>query len=83
MSTEKNQLIGQALSLDETDRRELLDCLRNSLPDDIDPTIEAAWIVEAEHRIDLVDRGESTPLDGETVLAELEREWASKSKASA
>ena len=65
MNPTVDELVAQAERLPVADRELLLDRLRLTLPQAIDPEIEAAWIEEAERRLDAVDRGEmrSIPWD--------------------
>lgn len=65
MNPTVDELVAQAERLPVADRELLLARLRLTLPHAIDPEIEAAWIEEAERRLDAVDRGEmrSIPWD--------------------
>ena len=65
MNPTVDELVAQTERLPVADRELLLDRLRLTLPQAIDPEIEAAWIEEAERRLDAVDRGEmrSIPWD--------------------
>ena len=41
------------------------------LPEDADPAVEAAWIAEAERRLDAMDRGEMATVPWEQVRRDL------------
>ena len=60
-----DELVAQAEQLSEDDRELLLIRLQQALAPPVDPAIEAAWIEEAERRLDAIDRGEmrSIPWD--------------------
>jgi putative addiction module component (TIGR02574 family) len=40
-----------------------------------DPEVDKAWVAEAERRVDAVDRGETSPLPHEEVMARLEKRF--------
>ena len=53
------ELVSQAKRLSVEDRELLLLRLEVELaPESVDATVEAAWVAEAERRVDAVDRGE-------------------------
>ena len=58
MNPTVDELVAQAERLSVADRELLIDRLRHTLPHPIDPEIEAAWIEEAERRLDAIERGE-------------------------
>ena len=58
MGATVDELVAQAEQLSVADRELLIDRLRHTLPHLIDPEIEAAWIEEAERRLDQVERGD-------------------------
>jgi Putative addiction module component len=53
-----DDLLAQAERLSPEDREILLIRLKLAFGDTLDPDIEAAWIAEAQRRLDAVDRGE-------------------------
>ena len=58
MNPTVDELVAQAEQLSVADRELLIDRLRHTLPHPIDPEIEAAWIEEAERRLDAIERGD-------------------------
>ena len=61
----------EAMRLPPKDRALLADALLVSLDDDAVRAVEAAWIEEADARLDAYRRGEIEAKDGPTVLREL------------
>src|SRR5262249_46233154 len=71
-----NELLTQALDLQELDRAELARRLLLSLEpegEEQDPGWEEAWRDEIEGRIRRVEAGETTPIPAEEVLEEIRR----------
>jgi Putative addiction module component len=66
-----DDLLAQAERLSPEDREILLIRLKLAFGDTLDPDIEAAWIAEAQRRLDAVDRGESVPVPWEEVRKDL------------
>jgi putative addiction module component (TIGR02574 family) len=66
-----DELVARAEQLPLADRELLVDRLRQTLPTSIDPDIEAAWIAEAERRLDAIDRGEEKTVPWEIVRKDL------------
>jgi putative addiction module component (TIGR02574 family) len=67
-----DEIVALAGKLSADDRELLL--LRLQLefdPSPVDPAIEAAWVAEAERRLDAVDRGEMASLPWREVRKEL------------
>jgi len=64
------QILAEAKSLPLKDREALIDDLRQILDDGPSPE----QLAEIHRRIDTVDRGEVTPVDGEQVMPEI-HEW--------
>jgi|CXWK01.1.fsa_nt_gi putative addiction module component (TIGR02574 family) len=60
-------LVAQAEQLSEEDRELLLIRLQLALAPPVDPSIEAAWIEEAERRLDAIERGEMKTISWEEV----------------
>lgn len=67
-----DELISQAKLLPPEQRELLLLRLQvELLPEDADPAVEAAWIAEAERRLDAMDRGEMATVPWEQVRRDL------------
>jgi putative addiction module component (TIGR02574 family) len=64
-----NPLLSAALALPPKARVALADSLYDSL-EQVDESIEAAWVKEAEARIDAYHRGEQKTYSAEIVLSE-------------
>ena len=71
MNPTVDELVAQAEQLPLAERELLVDRLRQTLPTSIDPDIEAAWIAEAERRLDAIDRGEEKTVPWEKVRKDL------------
>jgi putative addiction module component (TIGR02574 family) len=71
MNPTVDELVAQAEQLPLAERELLMDRLRQTLPTSIDPDIEAAWIAEAERRLDAIDRGEEKTVPWEKVRQDL------------
>ena len=61
----------EIVRLDSTERAMLIDILWESLDEERIKEIELKWAVEAEKRIDAVDRGELQTVDGSSALRDL------------
>lgn len=71
MNPTVDELIAQAERLPVADPELLLARLQQTLPHAIDPEIEAAWIEEAERRLDAIERGEMKTIPWEDVRKDL------------
>ena len=71
MNPTVDELVAQAELLPVADRELLLDRLRQTLPHAIDPDIEAAWIEEAERRLDAIERGDEKTVPWDDVRKDL------------
>jgi putative addiction module component (TIGR02574 family) len=71
MNPTVDELVARAEQLPLADRELLVDRLRQTLPTSIDPDIEAAWIAEAERRLDAIDRGEEKTVPWEIARKDL------------
>lgn len=71
MNPTVDDLVAQAERLPVADRELLLDRLRQTLPHAIAPEIEAAWIAEAERRLDAIERGDEGTVAWEDVRKKL------------
>lgn len=59
MLATKDAIVAEALSLNEADRREVLNRLAASLDEPIDAVIEASWDVEIDRRLDNIASGKA------------------------
>lgn len=67
MNPTVDELVAQTERLPVADRELLLDRLRLTLPNATDPAINAAWIEEAERRLDAIERGDEKTVPWEDV----------------
>ena len=67
------ELAAKGAALAPEDRSRLIDLLLVSLHEGPLAEVEAAWDEEVERRLSAHDRGESSSIDGEEVLAEARR----------
>jgi putative addiction module component (TIGR02574 family) len=68
-----SRILDAALQLPDAERAELAAILTDSIGDGSSPEeIEASWIAEAKRRLATYRRGESTPIDLEDAMRELE-----------
>jgi Putative addiction module component len=67
------QLTEELMALPSLSRALLAEKLVESLEFDTDPTIQAAWVVEAKKRRDQVRDGSVQPIPGEEALAQVRR----------
>lgn len=71
MNPTVDELVAKAELLSVDEREMLLSRLRQTLPRAVDPGIEAAWIEEAERRMDAIERGEMKTVPWEDVRKHL------------
>ena len=71
MNPKLKELFREAAELSDNDRAQLAGMLLESLEDEPDADVEAAWAEEVERRIRQVDAGEVTMIPWEQVRAEL------------
>lgn len=71
MNPKLKELFREAAGLPDSDRAQLAGMLLESLEDEPDADVEAAWAEEVERRIRQVDAGEVTMIPWEQVRAEL------------
>jgi putative addiction module component (TIGR02574 family) len=70
--TEASRILDAALELPEAERAELAAILMDSIGDGSSPEeIQAAWIAEAKRRLAAIERGESTPVPLDDMMARL------------
>lgn len=67
------QLTEEILSLPSASRALLAEKLVESLEFDTDPTIQAAWTIEAKRRRDEIRNGSVQPIPGEDALTQVRR----------
>jgi putative addiction module component (TIGR02574 family) len=63
----REQILAEAKALPSKDREALINDLRQAIDDDLSP----GQLAEIHRRIDAVDRGEMTTVDGDQVMREL------------
>jgi putative addiction module component (TIGR02574 family) len=71
MNPTVDELVAQAVRLSPDDLELLVLRLQDRLDEFATPEIEAAWIAEAERRLEAVDRGESQPVPWDVVRKDL------------
>jgi len=71
MNLTVDELLAQAAKLSLDDRELLLVRLHLDLDESTDLEVEAAWIAEAERRMEAIDRGESSTVPWEVVRKDL------------
>jgi putative addiction module component (TIGR02574 family) len=71
MNPKLKELFRDAAELPDSDRAQLAGMLLETLEDEPDADVEAAWAEEVERRIRQVDAGEVTMIPWEAVRAEL------------
>jgi putative addiction module component (TIGR02574 family) len=74
VTAEAEQVMQAALTLSDEERAELILVLRDSLGDDAwtSEEIDAAWVAEAQRRLEAVRSGREQPIAAEVVDIELE-----------
>lgn len=77
MTAAANKILEDALALPNEERRRIAELLLDSVSVDGAEGIEAAWVAEAVHRADQLERGEVEALDGKTVLDDLKAKFQS------
>jgi len=60
MAATKDDIIAEALSLSEAERREVVERLSDSLGEAVDAGVAAAWDREIDCRLDAVEAGRAT-----------------------
>jgi putative addiction module component (TIGR02574 family) len=71
MNPTVDELLAQAVRLSPDDLELLVLRLQDRLDEFATPEIEAAWIAEAQRRLEAVDRGESRPVPWDEVRKDL------------
>jgi putative addiction module component (TIGR02574 family) len=78
----RGDLLCHLLSLSETDRATIAQELIDSLPNDydwaahLDPQVRDDWITEVRRRVDELEQGNATTVDGEEVMERLRKRFA-------
>lgn len=67
----KEAIIAAALSLPRDERVDVLLAIENAM--EPDPEVEAAWLEECHRRLEAYDRGEMEWVDGDELIAKLQR----------
>lgn len=67
------ELVERGKALSEQDRTRLVEMLRETLDEPVDPKVEDAWRAEIRSRTAAYERGAATLHDADDVIAEAER----------
>jgi putative addiction module component (TIGR02574 family) len=67
------ELVERGKALSEQDRTRLVELLRETLDESVDPGVEEAWRLEIRSRTAAYERGEATLYDADEVIAEATR----------
>ena len=73
MADQVSELVERGKALTPQDRTRLVELLRETLDEPIDPQVEAAWRLEIRSRTAAYERGEATLYDADEVIAEATR----------
>lgn len=73
MADQVFELVERGKALSPQDRTLLVELLRETLDEPVDPTVEEAWRVEIRKRTAAYERGEATLYDADEVIAEATR----------
>jgi putative addiction module component (TIGR02574 family) len=73
MSALRDKLFQEALQLDEAERAALAGMLIDSIDNDVEEGVEAAWIAEIERRVAELDAGTVETIPWEVVRDDLRR----------
>ena len=73
MADHVSELVERGKALSTQDRTRLVERLRESLDEPVDPGVEEAWRVEIRSRTAAYERGEATLYDADEVIAEATR----------
>ncbi len=80
VSSNQQIVFEAALGLPEDQRAELAERLWQSLGDEPQEEIAAAWVAELQRRLKSVEDGTATLLDGQSVMAELREKYGAADK---
>ena len=73
MADQVAELVERGKALSPEDRTKLVELLRETLDEPVDPAIEEAWRLEIRGRTTAYERGEATLYDADDVIAEATR----------
>ena len=73
MADQVSELVERGKALTLQDRTRLVELLRETLDEPVDPTVEEAWRLEIRSRTAAYERGETTLYDADEVIAEATR----------
>ena len=73
MADQVAELVRRGKALSPEDRTILVELLRETLDEPVDPAVEEAWRSEIRRRTEAYERGEATLYDADEVIAEANR----------
>ena len=73
MGDQISELVERGKALSPQDRTRLVELLRETLDEPVDPKVEEAWRQEIRSRTTAYERGEATLYDADEVIAEATR----------
>ena len=73
MADQVSELVERGKALSPQDRTRLVELLRETLDEPVDPNVEESWRQEIRSRTAAYDRGEATLYDADEVIAEATR----------
>ena len=73
MADQVIELVERGKALSPQDRTRLVELLRETLDEPVDPGLEEAWRLELRQRTAAYERGEATLYDADEVIAEATR----------
>ena len=73
MADQVAELVERGKALSPEDRTKLVELLRETLDEPVDPAVEEAWRLEIRGRTVAYERGEATLYDADDVIAEATR----------
>ena len=73
MADQVTELVERGKALSPQDRTRLVELLRETLDEPVDPEVEEAWRLEIRTRTAAYERGEATLYDADDVIAEATR----------
>ena len=73
MADQVSELVERGKALSTQDRTRLVELLRETLDEPVDPKVEEAWRLEIRSRTAAYERGEATLYDADEVIAEATR----------
>jgi putative addiction module component (TIGR02574 family) len=73
MADQVSELVERGRALSPQDRTRLVELLRETLDEPVDPKVEEAWRLEIRSRTAAYERGEATLYEADEVIAEATR----------